>query len=123
MAAVAIVLWAVVPGVVAGRMRQAIVDGNAPQALPLSANAAELENVVPLAASYLTRLIIGDALLEGAAFFNLVAYLIEQQVFSLAVAGALLLIILAQFPSLSRLTDWVERELATTEQLQVLRRS
>jgi hypothetical protein len=48
--------------------------------------------VQQLAVSYQTKLIIGDAILEGAAFFNLVAYILAVQPISLIIAGVLVLL-------------------------------
>ncbi len=59
-------------------------------------------------ATYQTTLIIGAALFEGAAFFNLIAYMIEGQVLSLVVAAILLLFMILLFPTVSRVHDWLE---------------
>lgn len=58
-------------------------------------------------ALYQTRMIIGLALLEGAAFFNLVAYLVEGHWWSLAVTAGLVALMLSAFPTRGRLTQWV----------------
>lgn len=57
---------------------------------------------------YQTRLIVGLALLEGAAFFNEVAYLIEGHWWSFLVVAALLTWMLASFPTHGRLRQWIE---------------
>lgn len=57
---------------------------------------------------YQTRLIVGLAVLEGAALFNLIAYLIEGRWWSLAVAAVLVAFMLAAFPTRARLRRWVE---------------
>ena len=62
---------------------------------------------------YQTRMIAGLAILEGAALFNVVAYLIEGHWWSLAAAAGLLAVMLASFPTRGRLRRWVE----TREQL------
>lgn len=54
-----------------------------------------------------TRLILGLAMLEGAAFFNLVAYLLERQWFSMAAAGVLVLLMVMMFPTLNQYENWV----------------
>jgi hypothetical protein len=59
-------------------------------------------------AMYQTKLIVGAAIFEGAAFFNLVTYMIEGQVFSLAIAGVLLLLILMHFPTVGGVQEWLE---------------
>lgn len=62
-----------------------------------------------LAGLYQTRMIVSQAIPEGAAFFNLVAYLIEGNWVSLGVVGGLLLMMLAQFPTQGRFENWVRR--------------
>ena len=122
----AIIVWAVMPRVIAGRIRQAIVDGKPVPAAGLSGNLPmtdERLQISPLVTMYQTPLIIGSAILEGAALFNLIAYMIERQQMSLIVAGALLLLMLSQIPTVSRLEAWVEGELATIDQLRLLRRT
>jgi membrane-bound acyltransferase YfiQ involved in biofilm formation len=57
---------------------------------------------------YLTQLIIGLALLEGSAFFNLVAYLMEGQWFSLGIAGAMLALMAMMFPTTNKFESWAE---------------
>jgi hypothetical protein len=63
-----------------------------------------------LLAIYQTRTIIAAALLEGATFFNLIAYLWEGQWPSLAVAGVLMLLMAALFPTRNRLLAWIEAQ-------------
>ncbi len=58
---------------------------------------------------YQTELIIKLALLEGAAFFNGVAYLLEINWWSLAAMGALLAVMCFSFPTRPRITRWIER--------------
>lgn len=69
-------------------------------------DASELE--VRLSELYQTKLIIGMALLEGAAFFNLVSYMAERQWWTLAVVGGLLLLMVSMFPSVTRFEAWAE---------------
>jgi hypothetical protein len=104
--------WAIVPRLIAGHMRQAIADGQ-----PLE---TEVGDVRPLVNMYQTRLIIGAAILEGAAFFNVVAYMLEHQPISLVVAGLLALTLLAQIPTFGRLRNWAEDDLATIKQLRAM---
>lgn len=55
----------------------------------------------------INKLILEAAILEGAAFFNLVAYIEERQWWSLAVAGSLLASMAASFPTRRRGEDWI----------------
>ncbi|MBX3438908.1 MAG: hypothetical protein KF861_15565 [Planctomycetaceae bacterium] len=59
---------------------------------------------------YLMKTIQGLAILEGAVFFNLVAAMIEHNVWSLAIAGGLLFWMLAMFPTQTRVAHWVESQ-------------
>jgi uncharacterized membrane protein YqjE len=76
-----------------------------------------LREVATLVGGYQTRLIIRCALIEGAAFFAIVAFMIERQLLSLVVAGALLLALLSCFPTRSKVEDAVENERREIEQL------
>jgi len=58
-----------------------------------------------------TKTIISVALLEGAAFFSLIAYMIEGTPLSIIVAVALIIGIMLHFPTRARMIDWIERQL------------
>jgi hypothetical protein len=62
-----------------------------------------------LLAIYQTRLIVACALLEGAAFFNLVAYMIEGWTPNLVVTGVLLVMMAMRFPTTGGVEEWVSR--------------
>lgn len=64
-------------------------------------------------AAYQTRLIVACAPLEGAAFFNLIAYMLEGQALSLIVAGMLMLLMAVRFPTTGGAEDWVANALRT----------
>lgn len=55
-----------------------------------------------------TQLIVVMAMLEGAAFFNLVAFIIAVQWWSFAVVGLLLLAMAAKFPTRFKVESWLE---------------
>ena len=62
-----------------------------------------------LAAAYQTGMIVSLALNEGAAFFNLIAYWIAgSSPWNLALVGLLTLGNAWKFPTLSRVTDWID---------------
>jgi hypothetical protein len=122
LAALAFVAWAVVPGMIVARMREAIVAGKSEQlTLNTSPAAADLGDVGPLAGVSQSRIIVGSAILEGAAFFNLMAYMLEQQLVNAAVAGLLAVVIMASIPTYGRLEGWMQNELASIEQLRQMR--
>lgn len=117
-AAVAVVASFVVPMVLAGSMRKSLPDSSA---VSNTAGAKGEANIMPLTQVYQTLLIIRCAILEGAAFFCLIAHMIERQTITLAVAGVLLLVLLAQFPFRSRVESWIENELEMAELRRQLR--
>ncbi|QDT53623.1 hypothetical protein Pan44_16460 [Caulifigura coniformis] len=55
-----------------------------------------------------TRTIVACAILEGAAFFSLVAFQTEHQLWVLGVTAVLLLLMIAQFPTATRIEHWLE---------------
>jgi len=123
MTIVSVVAWLFVPGIASGNMRKALVEGRAKdwglvKNLP---NAAEVGDIAPLAAVYQTRTIISVAVLEGAAFLAIMAYMLEHQVISLCLAVALLLLILSQIPSKSKVESWLESERIAIDQLRQMR--
>ena len=63
-----------------------------------------------LVAFYQTRMIIGAAMLEGVAFFLLVAYMVEHSPWSLVAAIVMILGVAAHFPTQGRVAEWVERQ-------------
>lgn len=94
MAGIAFVAHLIVPGIVA---RQAVRHVN-------------VDDTEDLYVVYRTKLIIGLALLEGAAFFCIVTYIIEQQWWTLGIAGGLALWMLIAFPSRHRVEQWIETQ-------------
>jgi hypothetical protein len=60
---------------------------------------------------YQTRLIVGLAMLEGAAFFNLVALLIEKNGLNLIFVIVALTLMLMKFPTRTKVSWWVQDKL------------
>jgi hypothetical protein len=107
-----------IPFLLAAPMRKSALDASAGSK---ATGSKDETNIGPLAQMYQTQLIVRCALIEGAAFFSLVAYMLEGQTTALATAGVLLLILLAHFPTRSRLEAWIESELVVSEQMRQLR--
>lgn len=63
-----------------------------------------------LLAAYQTRLIILAALIEGIAYYFLIAYLLDGLWISLVVAGVCLASVALQFPTESGVQRWLERQ-------------
>jgi hypothetical protein len=65
---------------------------------------------------YQVVMLLRCAPLDGAAFYWLIVYFLEGQPAFLAAAGALLLLMLWQFPTRGRLSAFVERQRELIEQ-------
>ena len=59
---------------------------------------------------YQTRLITKLALLEGAAFINIVALQAEQSWWSLGMAGFVVILMIAGFPTRSKIEFWTQSQ-------------
>lgn len=69
-----------------------------------------------LAAVHLTKTIVGCALLEGACFVALVAFMTEGHLVNPIIGALLLLGVLARFPTSDRVTGWVTGQLRLLEE-------
>jgi hypothetical protein len=119
--ALALVFAFIVPGLIGSSIRQALIDGKRVD-LPAQFKAnPEVGIVGNLLFLFQTRLIIGYAILEGAAFFNLVAYMIERQDVSLAIVGLLLAAMLVKFPTRGKIEGWLANEIRSIDELRSLR--
>jgi hypothetical protein len=106
LAAAAVLARMLAPALIAARARKAIAAGMWRPAGQAQAIAETLRG--RLAEVYLTKTIVGSALLEGAAFANLVAYLLTGRTFSAAISALLLVGILLGFPTGDRVAAWVD---------------
>jgi hypothetical protein len=61
--------------------------------------------------AFQTKTILAGALLEGGAFFALIALMLEHHVASLVVAAVLWIAILSRLPSTGNASDWIEERL------------
>lgn len=111
MAVLMVLLRMLIGPMTASGQRRRIAAGTwtvAPQArgsLPL-----EMTDGDKLLLALQAKTILEGALLEGAGFFAIVAYLIEGHVWTLAMAGLLVTIILIPFPSYDRAENWVRQQ-------------
>ncbi|MEQ8634402.1 hypothetical protein [Gimesia maris] len=60
---------------------------------------------------FMVRMIIGLALLEGAAMINLVAVMIENQKLAFIPVAILLLVMIASMPTKSKLDGWIRNQM------------
>lgn len=77
--------------------------------------AAPQEKYAMVSPAYRIRHIIGCALLEGAAFFNLVVYMLTSFAGNLGAASLLLVVMLLRFPTASRINSWTQERLRELE--------
>jgi hypothetical protein len=120
--AVTLIARMIVPGMLIASGRQKIIRGTwqLAQSAAIRPTMAEfLErtgDAGKLAVIFNTITIVSGALLEAPAFFALVAYLVDQSPLSLVLAGLLILGLVTQVPTRSRLIHWIEGQLALLEQ-------
>lgn len=99
--AASLVLSGVFPRIIE-RHNQAALRGSRP----------EPESVL---STFRTRLILECALLEGGAFFNLTAFILNQQWWSVAIATVLILVIASKFPTRFQMENFVREQLELIE--------
>jgi len=126
-APVALLLSRFLPGTIVANSRRQIASGQygsagrppAPQASGSPSSAAAVDDDAKLFMVYQTKTIIAAALLEGAAFLNIVAFLLGGNLIALGVACLLALAIAAMFPRTSSVVEWIEgqRRLMAEEKL------
>ena len=80
-------------------------------AAELTAKKTDDDKRVRMYGIYQAQLTIGFALLEGAAFFNLIAMSAENSVVSLGVVILLLGLMAVKFPTRDKVSFWVENKL------------
>jgi hypothetical protein len=122
-AASAIAMWLIIPRQIVARSRQELSEGKTPTIADYRGPALTegARQIQPLVAMHQTRLIVGCALLEGAAFLNVVAYMLEGQLMNLVAAGLLVLMIVTQIPTAGRLISWVEDDLSAIDRMRSMR--
>lgn len=97
-AAVVVPMQAIIPGTIVAAARQRL------------ARTTELAEISGLIAAYRSKLIVGAALCEGAAFMALQAYLLEGDVLLLPLAALFVLLIAARVPTAPGLASWLDRQ-------------
>jgi MFS family permease len=119
-AAAAVIAAAVVPRILAAQCRATMVaDRGEARAVP---SGLPTGDVGRLLGDFQVRRIIAGALLEGGAFFNVFAYQMERQTYTLGIVIALLLGLLTLIPLRPLVEQWLERELRTVRELRDLQR-
>jgi hypothetical protein len=91
----------VIPGIISrGQLRQVATPGSLRQ--------DDEKTNEKVLAIFQIQLIIGLAMLEGAAFFNLIALMIDRSVLNLGIFILLMGLMLAKFPTRNRVLFWVQ---------------
>ncbi len=101
--AIVLVMSFIVPGLIAAQSRKQI-----------SAESTE-SKAKSLLTVFATKTLIGCALCEGGALGNLVAFIVEQQWWSLGIVGVLLLAILSRFPTQAGMENFVREQIELAE--------
>jgi hypothetical protein len=96
MAVMSVVVRFIVPTIIVNGAKNSLKE----------ASAADQMN--QLAGLYHAKMIVGMAVLEGAAFINLIAYIIEKQFWSYGVVAFLLAVMAISFPSQGQFESWAE---------------
>jgi hypothetical protein len=109
---------AIVPAVIVRQGRRSIARGtfslSQARQLPLQGDREEVEEMGDagrLFVLYQTKTIIGAALIEGATFFIIIAYLVERNTVALGIAVALILAVAAHIPTRTGVVHWIEDQL------------
>jgi hypothetical protein len=117
MAAIILGVWIFLPGIIVAQGRKNIQQTLLSRAKQVGQNSVadktEKENSKAQALMNLlqTKTIFACALLEGAVFFLLITYIMEHSMLSITAAIALLLLLMAQMPTIGRVTNWIENQL------------
>ena len=113
-----------VPNIMLAKTRRDVLSGNCQPPQGLQGQRAEdmaemLErcgDAGRLWLAFMARTIIRAAMLEGAAFFMLVTYMVEQQPVAICAAVIWIVFVAAQFPTRNRSMHWIEDQLNVIEQ-------
>ena len=123
-AAMSLVAQAVVPRMITGAARRRIAQGTwQPPGLTTPQIATLLKRTGTSGQFMLVnqlRLILGGAILDGAAFFVVLAYFLEGSPIALGVAVLLITALLLKFPTAGRVGDWIENQRRRMEEDQLL---
>lgn len=99
----------VIPGLIA--------DGGLKQLANRAPTAEPADDAAAIGQLFQTRLIIASALIEGAAFLALIAYMLEHHPVALGVAVALIAVLLSRIPTLDRVQGWMDEQTARLARL------
>lgn len=115
---IAVLGYVAIPGVITAHGRKRIARGthhhSGDESLPESLRSTDAGRLLTLFAEVL---IIRCAMVEGGALLAGLAYLIERQGFAFLVAAWLILLLIVQIPTATRIQRWVEEQSHFVEEL------
>jgi len=116
----------IVPGIMVTQARRKIIAGE--WSLPDGPQQTELMSVIErtgdagrLMVAHQTKTIVAAALIEGVTFFAIIAYMITQSTFALAVACGMIAVQAMHFPTRNGVYGWIETQLRLIEQERAFR--
>lgn len=111
-----VILSLVAPGLVVNNGLRQIAERGPGEAAPTdpwkegpSLPANDVGALLPL---FQTQLIIASALVEGAAFFALIAFMVERHPLAMGIAVLLIAVLLSRFPIVDRVQGWLDDQSA-----------
>jgi hypothetical protein len=110
-AAAAVVARVIVPGIVAGQARRRIRQSQGDLPTASTEPTKQHSDADRLAHGFAVRTILAAAMLEGAAFLFLVAYMVERTPHSVVFAIILIVALAAHFPTASRAEGWIQHQI------------
>ena len=113
----------IVPGLAVSSARQTIAQGTWKPSVNQPNIPVPDTDEGKLAAVFMTKTILGSAMLEGAAFGNLVAYMLDGQVYSLVLGIVFMLAILVTFPTRDGLEQWIDQQMRRVKEIRDMPRS
>jgi hypothetical protein len=113
MAAGAVAARLIIPGIIVAQARRRILSDAqiTAQGQPPARKTRSTEqnnDTSKLIQMFLVKTIVAAAILEGAAFFSLIAHLVEHSPLSLYAAIVLIVALAAHFPTQARVDGWID---------------
>jgi hypothetical protein len=115
-----VLAFLIVPSMLLNGWRRRLARGESPFPVTIQPAPAKDDDDAQYATILQTHFIIRAALLEGTIFYQLIAYLVEGQPWTLGLAVFFWLVLLAKFPTDTGTRRWIE---AQRDQVELLRKS
>jgi len=115
-APVALVASRIVPSLMVRNARRQIAAGTFQLSRNVAAFLSELGDVGKLFSIHQTKTIVSGAILEGAAFLGVIAYMFGGSLIVLGMSVLLVGAILILFPSVPSVMEWIEEQMRLIEE-------